>query len=174
MSVNLFEEKNVRDTGTYICPYLGFIRDGSPGCSIHSSNSIKNLRDISFFGEKICSSYHCPASEILNEKYKFILISYVDDWFLYCLAIIDPESFIWISDTIHHFINIDPKNISITKQLFKEALNIHLKYLLLYEGPIFYYSISEYNLNKNNFSLKSNTVKIKIEQNEIIKGIKKM
>jgi hypothetical protein len=163
--------KNVRDIGTYICPYIGFINKGCPGCTIHSSNSTGNLRDISFYGEKICSSYHCPANSILTDCYKNILLDVIDDWFLYSLVIIDPESFIWLADTImkhSSFVNTKIDNI---KKQFHIALDIHLKHLNNHDGAIFYYSISEYNLNKHSFSLLSGNDKVIDEREEIIRGI---
>ena len=146
---------NTRDMTSYICPYQGFVRDRSPGCLIHPENNTEDLRDISFYGRKICSGFLCPAHRILTKNEKQVLIEFIDDWYLYTVAIIDPYSFRWILDFIHGRFGGNIKRTEAFKELLNLALSIHAHFIQSIDGPLFFYSVSEYNIGSKKISLNS-------------------
>lgn len=173
---NCWNKNNLRDITSHICHYQGFINKSKPGCVIHPVINKKDIRDISLFGKKICNSYLCPAHVILSDRQKKILINYIDDWYYYSICIIDPDSFIWILNTIHKELNTDEdiilkKENSQCRDLLSKSLNIHSGYLSKNKLPLVFYSVSEYNLGKVNFSLSGNSPKIMEEKNLIRRAI---
>jgi len=157
----------VRDISSHICRYQGFIAGNIPGCTLHPSVLGRDGRDRSLYGSRICSEYLCPAHEILDDRLKRLLISSIDGWYEYCIAIIDPEGFAWIVDCL----GIDPESrssvdISVANVL-RLSLGFHGRYLARSKQSVFYYSLMEYNQNKLHFSLKYNTD----EQSEISRFI---
>ena len=162
-----FFSLGARDEKAHICPFQSFIRINIPGCSAFPSEEKKNLRDLSLFGAKICSDYFCPAHKILGEPYKDFLINNVSDWYNYSLAIVDPESFIWL---INKFYFLERKDLN--KKKISEALDFYFArravFLNQVPGVIFYYSISEYNLGKGNISLLSGKNKSILAEKEEI------
>lgn len=162
----------IRDDTTYTCPHIGFVGPGRPGCLIHSSESGADDRKKSFYGEKICNLYFCHAHEVLSEKNKKILIETIDDWYLYTIAIIDPESFLWILAAIQdlHF------SVEGTIQripLIRISLETHGEYLFDRDDAIIHYSLPEYNLAKGEYSLNSDNPSLNNEREEIIEAMKK-
>jgi len=147
------EPRDVRDRFSHICPYQGFLSGGKPGCLIHPLSSGVEGRDRSLFASTVCGNFLCPAYEILSVEEKSALIEYVDDWYLYSTAIADPDSFAFI---YQYWLKLFRYSGS---ELFAGVLNAglaaHARNLQLYEGIIFFYSIPEYNINKNRFSLNS-------------------
>ena len=141
------ESFSVRDITSHICRFQSFLSPGRPGCSLHPKHRGSDGRDSSLFGIKICNDYLCPAHAILSEDQKNILFPSTEDWYAYSIAIIDPDSFIWILETVSTF-----KNIS----LIGTALRIHGAFLSEKECPIFYYSLAEYNQNKHSFTIGNN------------------
>jgi len=157
----------IRDIASYICPYQTFIADGKPGCSLFDENPEKSkLRNKSLFGQKVCNDFLCPAHHILSEPEKILLIKFVEDWYLYQIAILDPESFQWILKVAdEHKIYKGNKSF---KKLLNEALLLHSKYLSQKKISLFYYSESEYNLEKENFSLFSQLPALQEEKKQIL------
>lgn len=144
--------ENLRDNTSHVCPYQGFLSENRPGCLIHPASNITDERDRSLFGKKICDSFLCPAHEILTEEQKKIIISSIDDWYLYTIAVIDPLSTLWIIGEIEK--SLAGKNSEDKFALIlNEALRIHAQFLSSYSGSVFFYSLSEYNMAKDNFSL---------------------
>jgi len=146
-----------RDPKAYICPYIGFTGENCPGCMIHPIVMGYDHRDLSLFGSLICDSYLCPAHEILTEDQKRALIDAVDDWYLYSIAIIDPESFIWMLECILERVpesaKTDKDRMAVFRELLPVLLSKHGEYLFSLKGPVFHYSLSEYNHAKREFSL---------------------
>ncbi|MCP4135156.1 MAG: hypothetical protein GY754_29580 [bacterium] len=157
------ENGSIRDRTSHICPYQGFIETSQPGCLLHPAINKKDLRNISLFGKKICSSFLCPAHTILTEREKEILINQVNDWFCYSIALIDPESFSWILKEMQD---------AVSSRLLCECIEIHARYLNTRKETIFFYSVSEYDLAKNGFSLSNENSQMDREKEEIRETIK--
>lgn len=48
----------------YVCPFLGYIEPGRPGCLIHPARTGKaDSQNYSFYGASICLNYDCRAKE---------------------------------------------------------------------------------------------------------------
>lgn len=120
---------------------------------LHPQYRNTTLRNNSFFGENICNGFLCPAHSILSAEQKKIIIKLIDDWYLYSIAIIDPESTIWILNLIKEHYPIAYQKEDVLKKIINDALMIHARYLDCHRGPVFYYSVSEYNIGKKNFSI---------------------
>ncbi len=148
--------KGIRDDTSHICPYQGFIARGKPGCLFHPKINGKCVRRRSLYGARVCNDFLCPAHYVLNDKQKQILIKYIDDWYLYTIAIIDPVSFIWIIETLRDKFDSDlsrDNRIALMRRALYSAIKIHLEYLKEIDTPIFHYSVSEYNQFKKRHSL---------------------
>jgi len=173
--IKTFDLMGIRDVTSYICPFQGFIDSSKPGCFLHAALNENDLRDLSIFGKKICSHFLCPSHIIFNNRIKQILIDFIDDWYYYSIAIIDPESFTWLVDCLindfHVQFDKNSSNHVIIRDIFYRSLEIHSKYLNHMDIPIFQYSISEYNLNKHKFYLKSNSYKTNKHRIQIKKNI---
>jgi len=144
-----------RDRTSHVCPYQGFLMDRKPGCLLHPAISGEDRRNVSLFGTKICDEFLCPAHRLFSEDDKRLLIDMVDDWYHYSIAVLDPESFLWIRDLVSGM--TDPVR---EKILFSEmmvfSLDIHARFLNDYVGSVFFYSLPEYDLYKKAFSIAYN------------------
>jgi hypothetical protein len=170
-------EGTVRDLFSYICPFQGFIDKGQPGCLLHpyrpAMSSRQDLREKSLYGSTICNGYFCPAHAILDNEQKKILIEHIDDWYLYSTAIIDPFLYIWILDACTTS-GIDFSNKKKLQAVLGKTLGIHARYIASSGGPAFHYSISEYKLNNNSFSLVHTDGDIDGEKREILDTIRSL
>jgi len=83
------------------------------------------------------------------------LIRYVTDWYLYTLAIIDPDSYLWILDQIISMSGSESPGKDFPGLILSGALQIHARHLEHVEGGIFFYSRQEYSLEKDRFTLSS-------------------
>ncbi len=145
--------RDIRDTTSYICPHQGLVFNKRPGCLLHPQYRNSTLRNNAFFGEKICSGFLCPAHSILSAEHKKIIARLIDDWYYYSIAVIDPESTRWILDILRdRHTNVFHRE-DVVKKILTEALTIHARYLNEYRGPVFYYSVSEYEMGKKNFTI---------------------
>jgi hypothetical protein len=153
----VFEEYNsphkLRSRFSHICPYQGFLSENKPGCLVHPLYAGTDGRDRSLFAHKICENFFCPAHSVLTAEEKIFLIENITNWYLYSVAIADPESYSFI----YNFVKTDYYEDCANEffiSLVREGLRFHSMNLSLYEGEIFYYSIPEYDLNKKNYSLR--------------------
>jgi len=76
----------------YHCPFLGLIggEKSRVGCLLHPSvpgNNDVDYRSLSWYGERACRSYFCPASLKLPAVYKSILIQAIDNWYDFGLIV---------------------------------------------------------------------------------------
>lgn len=147
--------KDVRDITSHICIYQSFISQNLPGCSLHPKVKGTDYRNESLYGAKICEEYLCPAHSILNEEQKQILVSSVYDWYLYSIAILDPEGFMCIMEIIDSMHIVNPSHD--IKSIMSEALTFHAGTLSRSDKCHFYYSLAEYNQHKREFSLRYNS-----------------
>ncbi len=145
------EPADVRDSFSHICPYQGFLAAGRPGCLIHPLSYGTDGRDRSLFARAVCGKFLCPAHQLLSETEKENLIASISDWYLYSTAIIDPESYSFIHE---YALKICGKLSAETYALIETGLKAHAENLSLYDGILFYYSVPEYNLNRERFSLR--------------------
>lgn len=140
-----------RDYSSHICPYHGFIAEGMPGCLVHPSVAGEDQRDRGLFGAETCRRYLCPAYQLLSHEMKTILISNLDDWYVYTIAIIDPLASISIIDQLHEKGFHDGDGLF--KQALADALRSHAETLGSREGNVFCYSKEEYAfVSKKHFS----------------------
>lgn len=152
-SSNLLDE--VRDITSHICIYQSFISPNLPGCSLHPNVCGADHRNASLYGAKICEEYLCPAHSILTTEQKKLLVSSVSDWYLYSIAIIDPEGFQCIIDILNS-LQFLWSGYDI-KCLIRKALTFHAGMLSRSDKCHFYYSLAEYNQHKGEFSLRYNS-----------------
>ncbi len=153
----------VREVSSHICPYQGFVADYQPGCLIHPElNNGTDNRNLSLFGSVICSAFLCPAHEILSDDMKDLLITSVNSWYAYTIAVIDPEFFIWACGILSKVFNIE-KSSEVFKATIESVLMLHAETLRLADYPVFFYSISEYRNylngdNKQEFDLEKESI----------------
>ncbi len=74
------------------CPFLGFIGHDIQcvGCLLHPAmpgNNDIDYRSLSWYGEKACRTYFCPATKKLPKTYKLILIMVIDHWYDFGLIV---------------------------------------------------------------------------------------
>ena len=162
-----YYNNTIRDAGSHICPFQGFIATGRPGCLIHPGSVPANRRDRSLFGEKICGSFLCPAHSILSNEEKEILIRNTGDWYSYTVAIVDPGYFQWILELMRWEMPGTEEGSALFSKVLTGCLLIHASYMDEYSGPIFFYSLGEYNLGKKLFSLASGSDMARVEQEKI-------
>ena len=141
---------NVRDRFSHICPYQGFLSAGKPGCLIHPLSCGTEGRGRSLFAGKICNDFFCPAHAVLADQEKLFLIDNISDWYLYSVALADPESYSFIYNYVKENFGRAEEEVL----LVREGLSAHAVNLAVFDGAVFCYSIPEYNINKSNFCIK--------------------
>ena len=158
----------VRDITSYVCPHQGFLAAGRPGCLLHPLHRGVSARHSSFFGEKICDSFLCPAHSLYSDGQKDILIGMIDDWYFYTIAIIDPASVLWLFNILRDRFGIRPERDGRAKKILLDFLAIHASHLRSTEAPLFFYSAPEYRLGFVNFSLGSDSPLVEEERSEVL------
>lgn len=78
--------------GFHHCPFLGLIGDEKSrvGCLLHPAvpgNNGVDYRSLSWYGEKACRTYFCPATSKLPSVYQQILLQTIDDWYVFGLIV---------------------------------------------------------------------------------------
>ncbi|MBN1533724.1 MAG: hypothetical protein JXA20_13730 [Spirochaetes bacterium] len=134
----------VRDATSYICPYQGFLEPGRPGCLLHPAYAGRDTRDRSLYGAGICDGFLCPAHSILTEDEKRALIDSVDDWYLYSVAIIDPDTFLCMLRALPQ----EARSGAAASEALVWGLEEHARRLAASDVPVFSYSPWEYVRNK--------------------------
>ena len=130
-----------RDLTSYICPHQGLLFNRRPGCLLHPAYRAATLRNESFFGEKICNGFLCPAHELLSAGHKRHIIDLLEDWYAYSIAVIDPLFTSWLLDLLGEKY---PAALARDGELLHECLMMHARTLAARPGPVFFYSIAEY------------------------------
>lgn len=157
-----------------MCPHQGFIAAGKPGCLLHPLYRGDSARHASFFGEKICDSFLCPAHSIYSDEQKKILIAMLDDWYYYTVAIIDPDSVIWLFNILDEKYGIHAGRDGIMKDILLDFLAIRAIHLQSLAVPLFYYSVPEYRLGFEKFSLGSDSALFDQERLKVLAAIKRL
>ncbi|MBN2158056.1 MAG: hypothetical protein JW807_01580 [Spirochaetes bacterium] len=163
--------RDVRDRTSYICPHQGYIFSRRPGCLLHPLYRGEAMRRDSFFGEKICNGFLCPAHSLLTAVQKKTIIELIHDWYLYSISIIDPESTAWIIELLNSRYYYIFERPGVRKKILEDCLSVHAGRLARCPGPIFYYSLSEFNSAKEKFSLACDTKETIEEKREITAAI---
>ncbi|MBP7734679.1 MAG: hypothetical protein KA369_01775 [Spirochaetes bacterium] len=158
----------IRDTTSYICPHQGLLFNKRPGCLLHPQYRNASLRHNSFFGEKICGGFLCPAHSIMTTEQKKTFIRLIDDWYLYSIAVIDPESAVWMLDLLRHRYPIALQRDEVAKRILSGMIEIHARYLNESHGPVFFYSVAEYEIGKKNISLACDFTDKELQVQEMI------
>lgn len=78
------------------CPFLGFIGSecATVGCLLHpeaNGNKGMDFRSVSYYGGMTCHIYFCPSTHLLPPRYKQIVRSVLDDWYLYGLVVTETR-----------------------------------------------------------------------------------
>jgi len=78
------------------CPFLGLIgpKCATVGCLLHpegSGNNGMDFRSLSYYGGMTCHIYFCPSTRLLPQRYKQIVRSVLDDWYLYGLLVTETK-----------------------------------------------------------------------------------
>lgn len=134
---DLYRPDKVRDAGTHVCPFQGFVAPGRPGCLLHPSLKGEEGRMRSLYGTKICEEYFCPAHRLLTGEEKSFLIEEISHWYPYTIAIIDP----WFFSAWYQKINFLEQELK--RERMDTLLRIHGEYLARYPGPVFYFTEQE-------------------------------
>jgi len=82
--------------GFHHCPFIGLIGENlsRAGCLLHplaDGNNRVDFRGLSYYGGMACRSYFCPACKQLPERYKQIIRSAAQDWYLFGLIATERE-----------------------------------------------------------------------------------
>jgi hypothetical protein len=134
----------IRDFTSYICPHQGLLSGRTPGCLLHPAYRATTLRNESFFGEKICNGFLCPAHTLLSDEHKRLIVDCLDDWYAYSIAVIDPLFTAWLLDLLRRECPAALTRNGNGSAVLHECLMIHARHLATRPGAIFHYSIAEY------------------------------
>jgi hypothetical protein len=88
------QERPMRDF--HHCPFLGLIgpQQAAVGCLLHpdgAGNNGMDFRSLSYYGGMTCHIYFCPSTRLLPLRYKQILRTVLDDWYLYGLIVTETK-----------------------------------------------------------------------------------
>ena len=141
------EPAEVRDKGSHVCPFQGFLSPGKPGCLLHPLYCGEERRGRSLFSEKICGNFLCPAHYILTDAEKKGLVKYVNDWYLYSVAIADPLFFseVYKKSVAQYCKDMEEVNII---SFIGAKLEEHGEKMSRSGAVLFNYSVSEYSCGR--------------------------
>jgi len=94
------------------CPYVGLIGDSlkTVGCLLHplaSGNDEVDYRGISYYGGMACKNYFCLTCKKLRPRYKSIVRSILDGWYLYGIIVTEWEMLNCLFSNIEQIIHRD-------------------------------------------------------------------
>ena len=98
-----------------------------------------------------------------------MLIDFIEDWYLYSFGIIDPSSTQWILDQLKNSSIIE--NSDAYGKTLKACIALLARHLAAYRGPVFCYSVPEYNSASVFFSITSDRAE---GADEVRKAVKKL
>lgn len=115
------------------CPFLGLTgpEHATIGCLLHpqaAGNNGMDFRSVSYYGGMTCHIYFCPSTRLLPLRYKQIVRSVLDDWYLYGLIVTETRLLIALIEELEDRMN---------RPLYAEDFTTHrdcreaLKYLFL-------------------------------------------
>ena len=93
---SLKEKSQLIDPDFYSCEFLGFLNEEETlvGCMLHPlarGNGGTDWRGLSFHGAMACQGFFCRSYRELSLSQKEIILSTVNDWYLYGLLISDVD-----------------------------------------------------------------------------------
>jgi hypothetical protein len=102
------EKSQLLDPEFYSCEFAGFLNaeETLVGCMLHPlarGNGGTDWRGLSFHGAMACQGFFCRSYRELSPVQKDIILSTVNDWFLFGLVISD-------ADLIHSFFRLVEEN----------------------------------------------------------------
>ena len=102
------EKSQLLDPEFYSCEFVGFLNEEETlvGCMLHPlarGNGGTDWRGLSFHGAMACQGFFCRSYRELSPVQKEIILSTVNDWFLFGLVISD-------ADLIHSFFRLVEEN----------------------------------------------------------------
>lgn len=102
------EKSQLLDPEFYSCEFVGFLNEEETlvGCMLHPlarGNGGTDWRGLSFHGAMACKGFFCRSYRELSTVQKEIILSTVNDWFLFGLVISD-------ADLIHSFFRLLEEN----------------------------------------------------------------
>lgn len=103
------EKSQLVDPEFYSCEFVGFLNEKETrvGCMLHPlarGNGGSDWRGLSFHGAMACQGFFCRSYRELSTVQKEIILSTVNDWFLFGLVISD-------ADFIHSFFRLVEGNL---------------------------------------------------------------
>jgi len=103
------EKSRLLDPEFYYCEFVGFLNEEETrvGCMLHPlarGNGGTDWRGLSFHGAMACQGFYCRSYRELSPVQKKIILSTVNDWFLFGLVISD-------ADFIHSFFRLVEENL---------------------------------------------------------------
>lgn len=108
----------------YCCEYLGYLDAdcAKVGCLLHPvQNNGDDLRDVSFYGQELCSGHFCPSYHYLSREESLALIRILDDWYLYGLCVTDIDLvktwFRLIAEAVHEMPSADKFSREVLKEI---------------------------------------------------------
>ena len=95
-SNRLKEKSQLLDPDFYACEFVGFLNEEETlvGCMLHPlarGNGGADWRGLSFYGAMACQGFFCRSYRELSPFPKEIILSAVNDWYLYGLLISDVD-----------------------------------------------------------------------------------
>jgi hypothetical protein len=90
------EKSQLLDPEFYSCEFVGFLNEAETrvGCMLHPlarGNGGTDWRGLSFHGAMACQGFFCRSYRELSPVQKKIILSTVNDWFLFGLVISDAD-----------------------------------------------------------------------------------
>jgi len=110
----------------YTCPFLSFIDNNTKkvGCLIHPKVIDKDLRDVSFYGSKVCSEHKCTAYIYYTPVEIKAVTKFTHTWYVYGLVLHDIDFvrsfFNLIEDGISRKLKIKDLHYKQTRKLWEE------------------------------------------------------
>ncbi|UCG20634.1 MAG: hypothetical protein JSU80_13090 [Deltaproteobacteria bacterium] len=103
------EKSQLLDPEFYSCEFVGFLNEEETrvGCMLHPlarGNGGTDWRGLSFHGAMACQGFFCRSYRELSTSQKEIVLSTVNDWFLFGLVISD-------ADFIYSFFRLVAENL---------------------------------------------------------------
>jgi len=108
--VEMREAQNRPMPDFHHCPFLGLIgaQQKAVGCLLHpqaAGNNGMDFRGVSYYGGMTCDIYFCPSTRLLPLRYKQIVRSVLDDWYLYGLVVTETRLLIAFLEELEDRIN---------------------------------------------------------------------
>ncbi len=87
------EKNDILFPTIYTCPFLSFLDEEQKkvGCMIHPLHTGEDLRDVAFYGSKVCSEHRCVSYFYYRPVEIQAVLSFTHDWYLYGMVLHDID-----------------------------------------------------------------------------------